>query len=540
MLRYFSTRSSGFMLIVLALIATLALLISTLVAFSNLSRLIEANDTAQTLSGIMRKQGDVDMMHDAIRSDVYHYLLSAGNGDETQKTNARNDLAAHVKALRDNFNSNRSKLPDEARAAADAAEPVLQRYASGAEALVNLEGDAAKSKLETFNTDFEALEGELGALTTRIQGSAEQYTITAAAAATEGKRNIALSGGVALLVLLAVAAAVYRSSTPPLRALARFAQQVASSGDLSADPPAQGSAEVRQMSAALSQMLEQQRRIIHQAHESSASVIRNMSRLSELSEEVKRGAEHQSEMTQQVLSGFEEAAQGIEVVADNANHALDAARTAGQISGEGAASVRATAGELNGLSHAVRAVSTIIASLTAETAHISGVVGAIREIADQTNLLALNAAIEAARAGEQGRGFAVVADEVRKLAERTSASTVEVFNLIERIDQASRQAIRSVESSVESVTAGIARAGHSAEAVEGIPQATTQVILGMQEIAGTLAAQRQTHNQIARVIEEVSVLSSTASENAGALAGLMQETRASMKALEEAVRQFRV
>lgn len=540
MLRYFSTRSSGFMLIVLALIATLALLISTLVAFSNLSRLIEANDTAQTLNGIMRKQGDVDMMHDAIRSDVYRYLLSAGNGDETQKTNARNDLAAHVKELRDNFNSNRSKLPDEARAAADAAEPVLQRYASGAEALVNLEGDAAKSKLETFNTDFEALEGELGALTTRIQSSAEQYTITAAAAATEGKRNIALSGGVALLVLLAVAAAVYRSSTPPLRALARFAQQVASSGDLSADPPAQGSAEVRQMSAALSQMLEQQRRIIHQAHESSASVIRNMSRLSELSEEVKRGAEHQSEMTQQVLSGFEEAAQGIEVVADNANHALDAARTAGQISGEGAASVRATAGELNGLSHAVRAVSTIIASLTAETAHISGVVGAIREIADQTNLLALNAAIEAARAGEQGRGFAVVADEVRKLAERTSASTVEVFNLIERIDQASRQAIRSVESSVESVTAGIARAGHSAEAVEGIPQATTQVILGMQEIAGTLAAQRQTHNQIARVIEEVSVLSSTASENAGALAGLMQETRASMKALEEAVRQFRV
>ena len=540
MFHHFSARSSGFMLIVLALVATLALFVSSVIAFSNLSSLIGANNNAQTLNSVMREQGDVDMMHDAIRSDVYRYLLSSGNGDEAQKGSARNDLAEHAKLLRDKFGANRSRLPEDARAAAEAADPALQRYASSAEALVSLDGDAAKSRLEAFNADFEVLEEQLGELTTHIQQSAEMFTANATEAATKGKRNIALSGFIALLVVLAVAMAVYRSNAPPLRELARFAQRVADTGELSANPPQTGSTEVRQMSAALSQMLEQQRRIIRQAHESSASVIHSMSTLSELSEQVKHGAEHQSEMTQQVLSGFEEAAQGIEVVADNANHALDAARSAGQISGEGAASVRATAGELDGLSQAVRTVSTIIASLTAETARISGVVGVIREIAKQTDLLALNAAIEAARAGEQGRGFAVVADEVRKLAERTSASTVEVFSLIERIDQASRQAIVSVESSVESVTASIARAGQSAEAVEGIPQATAQVIQGMQEIAGTLAAQRQTHNQIARVIKEVNTLGSTASRNAAALAGLMQETRASMTALEDAVRQFRV
>jgi len=540
MFHHFSARSSGFMLIVLALVATLALFVSSVIAFSNLSSLIGANNNAQTLNSVMREQGDVDMMHDAIRSDVYRYLLSSGSGDEAQKGVARNDLAEHAKVLRDKFGANRSRLPEDARAAAEAADPALQRYASSAEALVSLDGDAAKSRLEAFNADFEVLEEQLGELTTHIQQSAEMFTANATEAATKGKRNIALSGFIALLVVLAVAMAVYRSNAPPLRELARFAQRVADTGELSANPPQAGCTEVRQMSAALSQMLEQQRRIIRQAHESSASVIHSMSTLSELSEQVKHGAEHQSEMTQQVLSGFEEAAQGIEVVADNANHALDAARSAGQISGEGAASVRATAGELDGLSQAVRTVSTIIASLTAETARISGVVGVIREIAKQTDLLALNAAIEAARAGEQGRGFAVVADEVRKLAERTSASTVEVFSLIERIDQASRQAIVSVESSVESVTASIARAGQSAEAVEGIPQATAQVIQGMQEIAGTLAAQRQTHNQIARVIKEVNTLGSTASRNAAALAGLMQETRASMTALEDAVRQFRV
>jgi methyl-accepting chemotaxis protein len=530
--------SMGMLLSALALTAIVALGVSGGVALLSVTRLADSNTTVLRTGNVARVQGDVDMMHDAIRADVYKALLSTHSGGGLDE--ARKSFEEHAKELREGFASNLPVLPAEARKLADLAQPVLERYASSAASIIAQPSADATAQLATFNADFEALEVQLGHVTDAIEASAKDQTDEAAAMVGRAKFTVLGSALVAIVLLCGVALWVHRVSVPNLRRLAREAERIAESGDLTQAPAVAGNAEVRQVAEAIGRMLVRQREVVAQAHRSADEIHRSMQVLGGLSESVRKHAEEQDGMARHAMQGFEGVAESVELVAGNAQRAVAAAQQAGSVSENGAGAVRRTSEELNGLTHAVQDVSTIIASLAREATEISSVVSVIREIADQTNLLALNAAIEAARAGEQGRGFAVVADEVRKLAERTSSSTDQIFSVIARIEQASGAAVRSVDCSVDAVSKGIARAVESADAVAEIPQAAAQVISGMRDISDALAAQRQTHHEIAELIERVSQAAHNASEDAHTLDNLVQQTQTSMSALSDAVRQFKV
>ena len=156
------------------------------------------------------------------------------------------------------------------------------------------------------------------------------------------------------------------------------------------------------------------------------------------------------------------------------------------IATEGAAIIERASSEMRAIAETVQLTSDRVGELGKQSDQITSIVRTIREIADQTNLLALNAAIEAARAGEQGRGFAVVADEVRKLAERTSLSTREIGDMVQRIQDGTRSAIQSMESSLEKAGSGVELAGSAGEAIGRISNGAREVVQAVSKFSSVV------------------------------------------------------
>jgi methyl-accepting chemotaxis protein len=162
---------------------------------------------------------------------------------------------------------------------------------------------------------------------------------------------------------------------------------------------------------------------------------------------------------------------------------------------------------MNKISEAVQSSSAIIEDLGRQSDQITSIVKTIREIADQTNLLALNAAIEAARAGEQGRGFAVVADEVRKLAERTSRSTTEIASMVEKIQKGTRDAVGSMDAGVKQAGKGVDLAGQAGTSITEIREGALRVMQVVNNISDSIREQGAASNDIAKSIENIAQMS---------------------------------
>jgi methyl-accepting chemotaxis protein len=171
--------------------------------------------------------------------------------------------------------------------------------------------------------------------------------------------------------------------------------------------------------------------------------------------------------------------------------------------------------DIQAIADTVNAAADLIRGLEQHSQEISNVVSVIKEVADQTNLLALNAAIEAARAGEQGRGFAVVADEVRKLAERTSSSTQEIANTIVTMRNSAGDAVASIETVVEKVNQGVITAQEANNAIRQIGESSRAAVAMVEEITSAIREQGSATNNIAIQVEKIAQMSEESSAAAG-------------------------
>ncbi|WP_412480391.1 methyl-accepting chemotaxis protein [Azonexus sp. IMCC34839] len=258
------------------------------------------------------------------------------------------------------------------------------------------------------------------------------------------------------------------------------------------------------------------------------------------SEEVAERAKLQSDAASSMAASVEEMAVSIDQVRDNAREANEISAEAGNISSEGATVIYSAANEMQKISEAVQASSQIVEDLGRQSDQITSIVNTIKEIADQTNLLALNAAIEAARAGEQGRGFAVVADEVRKLAERTSLSTTEITDMVSKIQSGTRSAVSSMQTGVSQVSNGVELANQAGQSINRIREGAERVTEVVNGISDSIHEQSAASNEIARRLESIAQMSEESAVAVRHTADAARHLHSLSASLHQAVGNFRV
>ena len=275
--------------------------------------------------------------------------------------------------------------------------------------------------------------------------------------------------------------------------------------------------DLSQRVAEMRQIEEQRAQVAEVGKEVSTLAERVASASEELSasaDEQARGAQKQKSQTDSVATAMEEMTATVLEVAQNAaatSQAADEARTSAH---QGVDMVGQAVRGINQVSESAGKLSEVLAQLDSQAAEIGRIINVINDIADQTNLLALNAAIEAARAGEAGRGFAVVADEVRKLAEKTMTATKEVEEAIGTIQQRSRHATESMDETARQVHASTDLSNKAGEALQTIMQRIEDMVMRVSQIAAAAEEQSSAAEEINRNIEEIAQVASEADEGA--------------------------
>jgi len=274
-----------------------------------------------------------------------------------------------------------------------------------------------------------------------------------------------------------------------------------------------------------------------QAAEEVADAARN---LAANSQQVSNSSSQQSQAAASMAASVEQITVSLGHVADSATTARGLAEETGRLSTEGKGLVQDTVGEINKIAESVTRSSGVIETLGEQSNQISSIVNVIKEIADQTNLLALNAAIEAARAGEQGRGFAVVADEVRKLAERTTSSTQEIATMIDAIQHGTQSAVHEMEDGRQQVDEGVQMAAKTGESMDRIQAGTQQVLGAVEDISSALSEQTSASAQIARDVETIAQMTEENSAAVNAVSQSANQLEHLAGDLKRSVDQFRV
>ncbi|UCV05282.1 methyl-accepting chemotaxis protein [Dechloromonas denitrificans] len=263
------------------------------------------------------------------------------------------------------------------------------------------------------------------------------------------------------------------------------------------------------------------------------------SQLLHASESVADRARQQSDAASSMAASVEEMSVSIDQVRDNAQEAHSISQESGTISQQGAGIIHGAATEMRKISEAVQSSSEIVEDLGRQSDQITSIVNTIKEIADQTNLLALNAAIEAARAGEQGRGFAVVADEVRKLAERTSLSTTEIATMVSKIQSGTRSAVASMQAGVVQVSNGVELANQAGDSINRIRDGAEQVTRVVNGISDSIREQSTAGSDIAQKLETIAQMSEESAVAVKHTAEAARHLQSLSVSLHQAVAQFK-
>ena len=299
--------------------------------------------------------------------------------------------------------------------------------------------------------------------------------------------------------------------------------------DLSLRLPAEGSDEISMTARSVNDLLGEFQSVVSRMKDSAAHVSTASEGLATSVAQLSDSVSQQNESTAAMAASVEELAVSVTHISDSSNAAQQISKTSREHAQNGGEVIGKTVAGMVDMTKSLQATAMQVETLGQRSQEIGSIAGVIKEIADQTNLLALNAAIEAARAGEQGRGFAVVADEVRKLAERTGDATTEIANVISAIQTDTQKAVHEMSVVVELANSNAEIARQAGGSIDDIQNGAAEVFNATNDIATALNEQSAANDLIAQQVEVIATMSE---KNTVALGGVHQAS-AEMKQLSD-------
>ena len=331
----------------------------------------------------------------------------------------------------------------------------------------------------------------------------------------ERAQNAAHSGLIFIILITIVATIIgvgigvisYKEITNPLLEMKSTISAVSVNLDFTQRVALVGKDEVTDTANAFNHLLERLQESLKKMRGNAEQVGHSATHLSTAAQQVFTSSDDQSEASSSMAAAIEELTVSIDHIADRAGDANSLVINAGKIAREGAVTISKTLSDIREIEVATRQASETVTRLDEGSAKVNHVIAVIKEVAEQTNLLALNAAIEAARAGEQGRGFAVVADEVRRLAERTAQSTQEIAATITDMQHHANNAVSSILAAVSQVETSVHHAMDAEKAIQQIELGAEQTVAIVGEIADAISEQSSASSIIAQQVERIAQMS---------------------------------
>lgn len=479
-------------------------------SFWALDRMETAVLSGRASAEVLRNQMEADMMHDAVRSDVLSAQLAMLRQDESGLAQARKGLDEHAARMRDVMSMN-DRLIKDATLKKDVAEAMadIDVYLGKAATLMSATSlDPAQQQLmlAAFDEVFSRLEKSMSRLSDGIQSMNQAEEATAGAAYSGSiVAQLLLMGGVLVCMVLGIWW-VMRSIAGPMQQAVAVANEIAN-GNLTARIEVKGEDECSELMCALGKMQKGLVGMIAEIRDNAHQVTSAAIQLSGAAHSVADSSRQQNDSAGDMASTIEEMSASISRVADHAKEASNISGETVSLSMQGNEVIGRVVSSMKEIVSTVSGSSEVIQGLSKQSDQINAIVKVIKEIADQTNLLALNAAIEAARAGEQGRGFAVVADEVRSLAARTAQSTDEIGGVVQGILDSTRLAMNSMDKGVGVVAEGERLAGEAGGAIFSIRHNADTAINAVGQIAHAMQEQQIASSAIAHRVHEIVAMS---------------------------------
>ncbi|QDL56787.1 HAMP domain-containing protein [Rhodoferax aquaticus] len=464
----------------------------------NANRSAGAIEQSATTSLALQASQEADMMHDAIRGDVFLALLGAAKTDAAQVAEAQKDLGDHVGVFAKNMEFlNSLEISDEVKANLKITAPLVQAYAASAETVIKLAAtDAAASQaaVPEFQKAFKVLEGAMEAQSASIEKNAQDNAEMTKGAARQTLVQLAVALTVAAGLLMWAALWLSGHLARPMAHAVQIADQLAS-GDLSAQVVSEGNDETRQLLTSMARMQSSFSGIVKNVKSNAEIVATASAEIAQGNHDLSERTEQQANALEQTAGSMAELSNMVKQNAESAIHANQLATSASSIAVEGGT--------------VVSQVVDTMKDINASSRKIADIISVIDGIAFQTNILALNAAVEAARAGEQGRGFAVVASEVRSLAGRSADAAKEIKSLINASVERVEHGTTLVDQAGITMTEVVSSIKRVTEIMGEISAASNEQANGVSLVGAAVSQMDQTTQQNAALVEEMAAAASS-------------------------------
>ena len=487
----------------------LGLVITALVgvySYNSIQDLRIAMNNIVVSSTVLRNHMFADMMHDALNSDVNAALIAVENSGPNNINAVEKEFKEHSESFTETLAKNEILITDrKTQQALTKTLPTLRAYIVTADKIIQTaktNRPNAINMMPEFHKAFTALEVEMESLTQLIEENVNLTQKITEDEENKTTRVLIIISVIGTIVMFFVSQLVIKNIIAALERLVHVSERVAS-GDLTVNINTSESDELGALARAMEKMRTHLVNVISQISATSTKLLTSVEEIAVVTRAASSHMLDQRSETEQVATAMNEMTATVHEVSKNILATATSAQKAAEETNMGAKIVEEAVQSITVLANQISSASEIINRVEDNSHNISSVVDVIKNIAEQTNLLALNAAIEAARAGEQGRGFAVVADEVRQLAQRTTQATSEISETITAVQNSSRVAKQNMDDMVIQLKEGIGQTRKGGDIVESVRHETDEVAKMVAHIGNSLIEHVQASSLILEYVSQV-------------------------------------